>query len=86
MKGLPLVALAVSLLAVPASAAVRHEHHFSLAFSQKAVRAPSGVTFTTDRFIVIDTVAVRPLLAALSRDRAAPRRRPRLHTPHPIHH
>lgn len=50
MKKLPLVALAVVLLVIPAYAATRHEHHFSLAFTSKAARAPSGVTFVTDRF------------------------------------
>jgi hypothetical protein len=50
VKRLSLFALAIALLAVPASAAIRHEHHFSLAFSAKAAHAQSGVTFTTDRF------------------------------------
>jgi hypothetical protein len=50
VKRLPLIALALALLAVPAAAAIRHEHHFSLAFSAQATGARSGVTFTTDRF------------------------------------
>jgi hypothetical protein len=50
VKKLLLAIVAAALLVVPASAAIRHEHHFSLKFSSKAARAPSGVTFVTDRF------------------------------------
>jgi hypothetical protein len=50
VKRLPLVALAAMLIAIPAYAATRHEHHFSLAFSVKSTGARSGVTFSTDRF------------------------------------
>ena len=50
MKKLLLVVLGTALLAVPAYAATRHEHHFSLTFSSKATNAQSGVTFVTDRF------------------------------------
>jgi X-X-X-Leu-X-X-Gly heptad repeat protein len=54
--------------------------------------APSDVTLVREFAIgmalavVIDTAVVRPLLAALTRDRAEPRRRLRLHTPRPIPH
>ena len=50
MKKLLILVLAGALLAVPATAAIRHEHHFGLTFSTKAVNAHSGVTFRTDRF------------------------------------
>lgn len=50
MKKLPLIVLAALLVAVPAGAASRDEHHFSLAFSAKNPRSNSGITFTTDRF------------------------------------
>lgn len=47
----PFLLVAVLLLAaVPAAAAVRHEHKFSLAFSTKAPHSAAGVTFLTDRF------------------------------------
>lgn len=50
MKKVLLLAVATALLAVPAYAAVRHEHKFSLAFTTKAVNAKSGTTFLTNRF------------------------------------
>jgi hypothetical protein len=50
VKKLPFVVLLAALIAVPAWGAVRQEHHFSLTFSSKAPRSPSGVTFSTDRF------------------------------------
>ena len=50
MKKLALAVLAAALLAVPATAAVRHEHHFSLTFSTKKAHSAAGVTFVTDRF------------------------------------
>ena len=50
MKRLALTSLAVVLIAVPAYGAIRHEHHFSLAFSTHTTLAKSGVTFSTDRF------------------------------------
>jgi hypothetical protein len=45
-----LAVLTAALLAVPASAALRHEHRFSLSFSAKTTKTASGVTFMTDRF------------------------------------
>lgn len=50
MKRLLFILLAGALVAVPAYAATRHEHRFSLTFSSKTAGANSGVTFVTDRF------------------------------------
>ena len=50
MKRLSLLLLASVLLAVPALAAVRKEHHFALTFSAKAPAKATGTTFLTDRF------------------------------------
>jgi hypothetical protein len=50
MRKTALVALLCALVAVPAFAATRAEHKFSLAFSTKATSAKSGVKFLTDRF------------------------------------
>lgn len=50
MKRLLLIALAGALVAIPAYAATRDEHHFSLKFSAKSAAARSGVTFVTDRY------------------------------------
>ena len=50
MKKLVLIALALVLVAVPALAATRHEHHFNLTFSAKKANAPTGITFLTDRY------------------------------------
>jgi hypothetical protein len=50
VKKLPFVVLVALLMAASAGAAVRQEHHFSLAFSTKAPHTNSGITFTTDRF------------------------------------
>ena len=50
MKKLPFVLLLTALMVVPAWAATRHEHKFSLTFSSKSPRAASGITFSTDRF------------------------------------
>ena len=40
----------IAVLVVPAYAATRHEHKFSLSFSATAASSKSGVKFFTDRF------------------------------------
>ena len=50
MKKTVLLVLLSVTAAVPAYAAVRSEHHFSLTFSAKATGAPTGIKFLTDRY------------------------------------
>lgn len=50
MKKVVLLTLVSALVTVPALAAVKHEHKFSLSFSTKATKAQTGVKFLTDRY------------------------------------
>ena len=50
MSRLPVVLVLAAILAAPAAAATRSEHHFKMSFSKKAPNVPTAVSFGTDRF------------------------------------
>jgi hypothetical protein len=50
MKRLALVVLAAAIVATPAFAATRSEHHFTLTFTKTTTSTHTGTKFVTDRF------------------------------------
>jgi hypothetical protein len=50
MRRLPLLIILALVVATPAVAATRSEHHFSMSFSKKTPATSTGISFVTDRF------------------------------------